>query len=181
MTRALVFALSFAALASAAPATTIVTSPPSAVPFSAGWPARDCGIFRIAAPDATRLHRLGRFAGVLADRRFVLSYSVGAAVNETIAQAGLDFREVTVAVDGRPALLRTAEFPGEEAPYFLQLVVPGAVKTRHGWVALEIHGWFANQDRRWLAQHVVTSIDFERDRMARSVPPRARPLVLEAP
>lgn len=165
----------------AASATTLVTSPPSAVELSAGWPARDCGLFRIAAPDATQLHRLGRFGGILSDRRFRLSYTVGSSVNDTIAQSGLDYREVAVVVDGRPALLRTAEFPGAEAPYFLQLVVPGAIKTHHGWAALEIHGWFANRDRRWLGTQIVTAIDFGRERMMKPIAPQIRPPAPETP
>jgi hypothetical protein len=73
-----------------------------------------------------------------------------------------------------PAVLRTAEFPGHAAPYFLQLVASQGAQARDGrWLALEIHGWFANRDRRWLGDLIVRSIDF--------APPYDRPVKPRAP
>jgi hypothetical protein len=178
LSRMLVIAMAFVAEAGA---TSIIEPSPSSVPLTAGWQSRDCGSFHVLAPEETVLHRRGRFAGVLVDRRFSLSYAVGAAAAD-IGKDGLDYKEVPVEVGGRRGVLRTAEFPGTDAPYFLQLVVPDAVKVGKGPpMALEMHGWFANRERRWLGEHVVTSAGFAPvfDIPIAPVRPRVLPPVIE--
>lgn len=135
----------------------MVAVPPAPVPLTADWATHDCGAFRIAAPDETTLRRHDR---MLIDRRFTLHYGLTAR-DTNVAAEGQDYREVAVRVGGKPALLRTSEFPGTVEPYFLSLVVPQAVKGKDGqWRALEIHGRFANRDRRWLGSFIVRSVAF---------------------
>lgn len=137
--------------------TTILAAPAAPVPLTADWALHDCGVFRIAAPDETTLRRHDR---MLIDRRFTLHYGLTAR-DTNVAAEGQDYREVAVKVGGKPALLRTSEFPGTAEPYFLSLVVPQAVKGKDGqWRALEIHGRFANRDRRWLGTYIVRSVAF---------------------
>jgi hypothetical protein len=139
---------------------TMVAVPPSPVAITADWGTRDCGAFRIAAPDETAVRRTGHLSGTLNDRRFTLRYVVTERDANPAAE-GQDYREVAITVGGKPALLRTAEFPGTAEPYFLSLTVPHAVKAKNGhWQALEIHGRFANRDRRWLGTYIVRSVDF---------------------
>jgi len=179
-----VFALTiiaFAFAAGEARGTSFVSSGPDTVAITAGWLARDCGAFHLLAPAETRVVRHG-ISGVLIDRRFTLTYSLGAPGAANIARSWFDHQQHSVAVGGRPAFMHTAEIAGVDEPYFLQLIVPKALKRHDGrWLTLEIHGWFANRDRRWLAQFIVTSIDFTPpfDNPVAPVRPRVLPPVIE--
>jgi hypothetical protein len=157
----LVFAVALVGGAGCLRAETVVSGASSPIAVTAGWQQFDGGAFRILAPRETALRRENRLRGALVDRRFTLSYAVGSPVDTANAKAGRDYQERPVEVGGRRGVVRSAMFPDRSEPYFLQLVVPEAVQAKDGrWLSFEIHGWFTNTDRRWLAEHIVCSVDF---------------------
>ena len=173
---ALVFAVALVGVGRL-PAETHITMRPDPIAITAGWQQLDGGTFRILAPRETSLRRENRFRGALLDRRFTLSYAVGNHADTAIAKAGRNYQEIPVEVSGRRGVIRTAMFPDRAEPYFLQLVVPEAVQAKNARrLALEIHGWMKTDDRRWLTEHVVRSVDFTPP-FDRQVQP-ARPKVL---
>jgi hypothetical protein len=126
------------------------------------WQTHYADRFHLRAPDGAVLHRESSASGSIEDYRYTLTYAlVPADDGGAFAQTGSDYREESLDVGGKPALLRSAHFKGCADPLFLQLIVPRAVKTKDGrWLTLEIHGYQRSFERNWLAERVLRTIDF---------------------
>jgi hypothetical protein len=126
------------------------------------WQTLHADRFHLRAPAGAVLHRQSSTTGSVEDYRYTLTYTLAPAGDDgAFAKTGADYREETLDVGGKPALLRSAYFKGRAEPMFLQLIVPRAVHTKDGrWLTLEIHGFQRTYERFWLAGRVLRTIDF---------------------